>query len=228
MSKEDFNREFKNKKQLIWQINITNVKNIATGIINEKISKSDKEVICLLKKIRNAQERTGGAITETEILQSIISNNTAAFAFAKDPLKQNFAENFQFTWLHSNKKKYALHKLPSGRSGAIYLVDGELITGLTKKPTGSNSTKSIDFNNNNEYYYAKHTEICGGAQDNQCEDGKKFVEQANKYCSKHKDNKVFILLIDGAYYTEEKKQKIRSIVSEENKHRVRVCGCYEV
>ena len=227
MDRDTFNMQFTMKKQMGWRQNINNVVELARSI-KENTGKTSKEIKDLKTKITNASRRTGGFISEQEILDSIIISNTAAYAFAKDPLKQNFAENFQYDWIVKNKNKPNLRKLSSGGSNAIYLVDGELITELTKKPSGSKATKSIDFQNDNEYYYAKHTEICGGAQDNQCNDGKKFVEQANLYCNKHQDNKVFILLVDGGYYTEEKKLSIRSTISEQNRHRVRVCGSYEV
>ena len=117
---------------------------------------------------------------------------------------------------------------PQRGKKAHYLIDGEMVSGLSKKQSGSNSTKSIDFQCDNEYYYAKHTSAEGGGQDNQCDDGKRFIEQANIYATKHNDDKVFILLVDGEYYNDARKNKIRDMISQENKHRVRVCGCDEV
>ena len=123
--------------------------------------------------------------------------------------------------------------MSGGGKNASYLIDGEIVSGLSKKPSGSNSTKSIDFKANDrgmsaEYYYAKHTSAEGGAQDNQCDDGKRFIEQANIYATQHSDDNVFILLVDGAYYNDERKEKIRSMIAPENRDRVRVCGCDEV
>ena len=227
MNRHTFNTAFTMGKQMAWRKNINNVVDLAREIKeNTQPNKTSKNINDLKIKIKNASLRTGGFISEEEILDSIIISNTVAYAFAKDPLKQNFAETFQYDWVVKNKPD--LRKLSSGRSNAIYLVNGEMITGISKKPEGSKATKSIDFQNDNEYYYAKHTEICGGAQDNQCNDGKKFVEQANLYCNTHQDNKVFILLVDGGYYSEEKKLRIRSTISEQNRHRVRVCSSYEV
>ena len=227
MNRHTFNTADTMGKQMAWRKNINNVVDLAREIKeNTQPNKTSKNINDLKIKIKNASLRTGGFISEEEILDSIIISNTVAYAFAKDPLKQNFAETFQYDWIVKNKPN--LRKLSSGRSNAIYLVNGEMITGISKKPEGSKATKSIDFQNDNEYYYAKHTEICGGAQDNQCNDGKKFVEQANLYCNTHQDNKVFILLVDGGYYSEEKKLRIRSTISEQNRHRVRVCSSYEV
>lgn len=242
MDRDTFNMQFTKQKEKDWVENIDEVVKLARIIKEENTGKTSKEIKDLKTKIEklkskikglktkitNASRRTGGFISEQEILDSIIISNTAAYAFAKDPLRQDIAENFQYDWIVKNKNKPNLRKLSSGGSNAIYLVEGEIVTGMSKKPGGSKATKSIDFQNDNEYYYAKYTETCGGAQDNQCNDGKKFVEQANLYCNKHQDNKVFILLVDGGYYTEEKKLSIRSTISEQNRHRVRVCGSYEV
>lgn len=232
-----FNQQFKNAIQKKWKDNINNVKDIARAVHDNAPATEFpqftpkqfvKECGDLSTKVDNACERTGGIICRIQILMSIIMNVVVAYSFAKDPLKQNFAELFQHDYLRDMKGKHAIIKMSGGGKKACYLIDGKMVSGLSKKPSGSNSTKSIDFQCDNEYYYAKYTDADGGAQDNQCDDGKRFIEQANIYVSQHNDDKVFILLVDGAYYNDARKNKIRAMIAPEHHHRVRVCGCDEV
>ena len=215
-SEMSFNQQFENAIQQAWKVNINRVKEIARAVHNNApatefpqfIPKQFvKECRDLSTKIDNACARTGGIICRVQILMSIMKDDVVAYSFAKDPLKQNFAELFQHDYLRDIKGKHAIIKMSGGGKKAHYLIDGNDVTGLSKKPSGSNSTKSIDFQCDNEYYYAKHTSADGGAQDNQCDDGKRFIEQANIYVSQHNDDKVFILLVDGAYYNDARKSK---------------------
>ena len=232
-----FNQQFEKAIQQAWKTNITQVKTIANAVFN-KVSADEcpqftpkqfiKECGDLSTKVDNACARTGGIICRNQTLKSIINDDVAAYSYAKDPLKQNFAELFQHDYLRDVKGKSAITKMSGGGKKAHYLIDGQMVSGLSKKPSGSNSTKSIDFQCDNEYYYAKHTSAEGGAQDNQCDDGKRFIEQANIYATQHDDDKVFILLVDGAYYNDARKNKIRAMIAPEQRHRVRVCGCDEV
>jgi len=233
-----FNQQFEKAIQQAWRSNILDVKQTALALqvldnklLGEKLTmdkKMAKECRDLSIKIDNACARTGGILCREQTLKSIANDDVAAYSYAKDPLKQNFAELFQHDYLRDVKGKSAITKMSGGGKKAYYLIDSQMVTGLSKKPSGSNSTKSIDFQCDNEYYYAKHTSSEGGAQDNQCDDGKRFIEQANIYVSQHDDDKVFILLVDGAYYSDARKNKIRAMIASEHKHRVRVCGCDEV
>jgi len=233
----NFNKLFQKQYQEAWKKNILCVKEIARAVHNNAKATEFPEFTpkqfvgeCkdLTTKVDNACARTGGIICRIQTLMSIMKDDVAAYSYAKDPLKQNFAELLQYDYLRDVRGKTEITKMSSGGKKAYYLIDGEMVSGLSKKPSGSNSTKSIDFQCDNEYYYAKHTSAEGGAQDNQCDDGMRFIEQANIYTAKHNDDKVFILLVDGAYYNDERKNKIRDMISQENKHRVRVCGCDEV
>lgn len=233
-----FNQQFEKAIQQAWRSNILSVKQTALALqvldgktLGEKPTmekKMAKECKDLSIKIDNACARTGGIICREQTLKSIANDDVAAYSYAKDPLKQNFAELFQHDYLRDVKGKSAITKMSGGGKKAHYLIDGEMVSGLSKKPSGSNSTKSIDFQCDNEYYYAKHTSAEGGAQDNQCDDGKRFIEQSNIYVSQHDDDKVFILLVDGAYYNDVRKNKIRAMIAPEHQQRVRVCGCDEV
>ena len=232
-----FNQQFEKAIQLAWKTNINRVKEIAQAVHNNASASEFpqftpkqfvKECRDLSTKVDNACTRTGGMISRAQTLISIGRDDVAAYSYAKDPLKQNFAELFQHDYLRNVKGKLAITKMSGGGKKASYLIEGKMVSGLSKKPSGSNSTKSIDFQCDNEYYYAKHTSAEGGAQDNQCDDGKRFIEQANIYATQHNDDKVFILLVDGAYYNDARKNKIRATIAPEHQHRVRVCGCDEV
>jgi hypothetical protein len=233
----NFNKLFQKQYQEAWKKNILCAKDIALALHNNAPASEFPQFTqeqfvgeCkdLTTKVDNACARTGGIICRIQTLMSIMKDDVAAYSFAKDPLKQNFAELLQHAYLRDVKGKTEITKMVDKGKKAYYLVDGEMVSGLSNKPSGSNSTKSLDFQCDNEYYYAKHTSAKGGAQDNQCDDGKRFIEQANIYAAKYNDDKVFILLVDGAYYNDARKNKIRDMISQENKHRVRVCGCDEV
>ena len=179
----------------------------------------------LSDKINNYCKKWGyDKVVEAGLFNKILEDSFYATQFARDPLKQNFAENFQLEFLKKYKKT-DIKKLPSHGKKAYYLIDGKLITNETKKPIGGDATKSIDFIHDNEYYYAKYTNEDGGAQDNQFKDGCLFIQQADKYCSNIKDDKKFILLVDGAYY-DRKKYILRETIT--NKDRVFVMSCEEV
>ena len=88
---------------------------------------------------------------------------------------------------------------PSGKK-SIRLLDGELKYGYR----GKTGTKSLDFFEKlgelKVLYYTKHTEISGGAQDNQYNDAITFLKEAMRYVNTHNDNFRFVALLDGALY----------------------------
>lgn len=231
----DFDSKFNIEYTQQWTNNITIVMALAVTLLESLRNSSydistetDKEKRELIKKIENACKKAPGILSLENFLNNISEIREAAYAFAKDPLKQNFAETFQYKYVRDEKNKPNIKKLSSGGKSAIYLVNGEMVTGLTRKPSGSNATKSIDFQDGDVYYYAKVTNGSGGAQDNQCNDGKCFIEQANIYASNHQDQKKFILLVNGTHYTDSRKELIRNMISQENRDRVFVYGCDEL
>ena len=165
-------------------------------------------------------------------MNNIIHNDIATIHFAKDPKRQNLAEKCQLEYLQTQKARPTVDGLPSQGIKAIYFVDGEKITGCKTKPaTASNSTKSIDFldTKDNSLFYAKMTQHSGGSQDDHYKDCVCFIEQANLYLNKHTaSDEVFILLVDGAYYTNKKKQSLRDQIDIANLQQVRVCSCDDI
>lgn len=213
-----FYKEFNSELNKLRKESIVEVRNAATH-------KSK----WLSKKINNYCKKWGyDKEVEAELFNKILENDFYATQFAKDPLKQNFAENFQLKFLNKYKSK-DIKKLPSHGKKAYYLINGQLITNKTKKPTEGDATKSIDLvrdkPSGKEFYYAKYTNEDGGAQDNQFKDGCLFIQQADKYCSDIKDGTKFILLVDGPYY-DRKKHSLREKII--NTDRVFVMSCEEV
>lgn len=237
VSKSSFMNYFISMHKQEWIKNCQRVRAVAQCLLMEEsvsVKISKKEQTELHKKIQNEIQRSGGFIADTtQCLKDILTCSTAAVHFAKDPLKQNLAEKCQLQYLQTIKGKVNLYKLPALGKKAVYLADGELKTNCTKAPSGTDSTKSLDFADANGdrtyYYYAKFTQIEGGAQNNQEKDAVCFVEQANHYANKHSHTEqVFILLVDGRYYTETRKADIRKKIDANNYHRVRVCSCDEI
>ena len=197
-----FYTEFDRKLKEMWEENMDIVRLAA---INR-----DK---WLLKKINNECEKCNVLNMEI-ILNSIKIDDFYAYKFARNPMKQNFAELFQLKFLEEHGK-YGIEKLEARGIYAYYLIDGELESDLSRKP--ENSTKSIDFRHGADYYYAKYTKEEGGAQDNQYKDGEMFIKQANKYCEKYDDIRRFILLVDGEYYSEVKKERLRNHITKKDR-----------
>ena len=133
-----FYTEFDRKLKEMWEENMDIVRLAA---INR-----DK---WLLKKINNECEKCNVLNMEI-ILNSIKIDDFYAYKFARNPMKQNFAELFQLKFLEEHGK-YGIEKLESkpkriSKYGkvryAYYLIDGELKTGFSRKP--ENSTKSLE------------------------------------------------------------------------------------
>jgi len=132
----------------------------------------------------------------------------------KNPDKQNISEKTQLRYIQN--RGISVYKLPSTGKEAMYICNGELITGTENKKEIEvkkkiQSTKSIDFIRYRDdgviqYIYAKYTNVCGGAQCNQKNDVIHFINLANELVSKkileyRNTNKThFVALLDGEYY----------------------------
>lgn len=132
------------------------------------------------------------------ILQKIKTDYMYASFFAKDPIKQNIAENLQLEILSSTYKN--IIKLPNNGKDAIYIINGQVVKNIEKK--SFDFPKSIDFYDidTNTYFFCKYTKEMGGAQDNQYEDVKRFIKELKD----PKDDYTVICLLDGPYYTDKK------------------------
>jgi len=167
-------------------------------------AKQDIIPVYLDKKIKNESHKKG--YSYQDILNLIKINEMYASFFAKDPIKQNLAENIQLEVLQNitNVKKLIQHGKKS-----IRLYDGDIITKSNKV-----STKSLDFydEDNETYYYCKYTKDEGGAQDNQFRDVVIFIQECNKYCEKNNNSVKFIALLNGNYYNEKKINLLNSLI----------------
>jgi hypothetical protein len=159
----------------------------------------------IMSKIENFIERSGSSFDKNDVKKQIMNNDMFAAWFIKDSSKQNFFEKEQLAILKENNKN--IKKLSASGKNSIKLVDGELIYGYK----GKTGTKSLDFIENltshTVLYYTKHTDITGGAQDNQYADAITFLKEAIKYVNNHNDNFRFVALLDGGLYQKESFKK---------------------
>jgi hypothetical protein len=120
----------------------------------------------------------------------------AQLLVCRDPSRQTMDEEVQKATL----EKY----LPTGTvnkptNGVLTLVNGDII----KKPKKDKvEARSIDFvvNNNGKEFnvFAKYSAVAGSGQSHQVDESERFIKEAIKYTNKHKDDKYFIALTDGA------------------------------
>jgi hypothetical protein len=219
--------EFYNiETQKLAKQNVLEVQELAKKILN---GEKTKESNFLLKKIKNRIKRWGTSSLYIDIVKKIVIDYDIAMEYAKPPTKQNISETLQLKYL-LEYKKILLKKLPSSGKKAMRFIDGDIVFGKNKD-TG---TKSFDFRiGENIFTYNKVTttgfddidqsNVDGGSQKNQYNDSLNFLKQANLYCEKYNDDKVFILIVDGDYYDGE---KIEILKRYENK-RVIVTNCDE-
>ena len=193
------------------------------------IGNTNKETRDLVKKIENRIKRWGSSSDKNKILNKIVEDYDYAMEYAKTPTKQNISEELQLEFL--KLKGFNLSKLPASGKKSIRFVNGEIVYGIVEKDT---DTKSFDFQYlDNIFTYNKVTTTGfedvdmsltnGGGQKSQLNDALDFVKQANLYCEKYEDNKVFILIVDGDFYTDERMNLLKKY---ENK-RVKITNCDE-
>jgi hypothetical protein len=197
--------------------NVLEVQELAKKIIE---GKKNQETQNLIKKIKNRIQRWGSHSSCLNILKKIIEDYDFAMEYAKPPTKQSVSELLQSSFLKS--KGINLKKIKASGKTSMRFSNGEIVYGSQDKET---DTKSFDFIlDKNTYIYAKVTTTGfdnvdlsltqGGGQKNQFNDALNFLKQANLYCQKNKDDKKFILLVDGDYYT---KDKIKTLNEYKNK-----------
>ena len=143
--------------------------------------------------------------------------------YAKPPTKQNLSEKVQQDYLKN--RGYELKKLPTSGENSIRFKNGELVYGDLEK---NSDTKSFDFlYGENTYTYNKLTTTGfddvdqsltnGGGQKNQFDDGVKFLKQALLYTEKYDDDKKFVLIVDGDYYTDDKMSTLKNYTNKKVK-----------
>lgn len=133
-------------------------------------------------------------VTKEELLVDAKQNLLSTLVLAKNPIRQNIAENAQFEFLR-NIKNIKLEKLPTVGSKAIRLKNGEFIYGAFKL----GSTKSLDACDGSTFICLKYIKEAGGAQDNQFIDVASFLREAVEYTNTHTDSITFAAIVDGAY-----------------------------
>ena len=181
----------------------------------------------IVEKAQNWLNRWGNHISIDEVLNKIIADDDFARIFAKDPQKQSFHENLG---LHSMEKAgLKVRGEPKSGRSAIYIHNGQIKTGLIKKPDPR--IKSVDCTCERggwrDYILQKWIAESGGAQDNQYSDIQGFVEQGNAYAVRVKDDVRIIALVDGPYFTNQKIDELRTNISPGNADRVMVMSTYE-
>jgi hypothetical protein len=151
------------------------------------------------RKIRNYCDRYN--MHRSQVIASILSNDVAATAFAKQANRQRTAEKAQLEYMQLIRG-IRIDGLPSSGYRSLRLQDNEIVDGFT--PRNVNSTKTFDAVSDNnhtlDYIFQKFTMGSGGAQDNQGRDAIRFLEAAWDYVETH-DNRVrFVAILDGDYY----------------------------
>jgi hypothetical protein len=166
--------------------------------VNLAEAKKSTEQPWLILKVHNFSQNFG--FREKKVLAKIKKDDIVAANFIKDPGRQNFYENQALAFLNSMNSVRSATKLPAGGSNAQYIIDGKL--GHSRDFSRIGENKSIDFevileDNSRILLSAKYTKDEGGAQDNQFNDLKNFIKNAEKY---PKNDVKFAALADGSYY----------------------------
>jgi len=196
------------------QKNILEVKKTALVLLSgSRLKKHD----WLLVKIKNQIERYGLKMLVEGVLTNIVNDDYFASMYAKDASKQNASERLQKEFL--SRKNIHIKKLSASGNDANRLMNGELIKGDDRD---GRATKSIDFEHQGGYIFAKVTSGQGGGQDNQYRDIREFLKEANKYDRKY-GNRKFIALVDGDYYTTEKLNTLKGFETQN----IKITNCDE-
>ena len=145
-------------------------------------------------------------LSEKLIKYKVLNDDLFILCFIKEPNRQSFHQKLAANYIKNISGIINFELLPAGGGNALYIISGQLQTG--KNITTSRKPKSIDFywkfktkqNGLIEFYAThKYTKEGGGAQDNQFNDIKSFLDNAQYY---NKNDKFFIAICDGAYYNE--------------------------
>ncbi len=186
----------------------------------------DKKYKDLLKKITNhmeekmlEDERTQFDIEQ--VLTLMKENALVRSFFRKDPIKQNFHEDQQIEWLRRHKYN-SIVCLPKTTTNGYYLSKKKIQTGRKALPA---ETKTFDFVIEDKKIYGvlKYTTDKGGAQDNQYNDVKKFIEKMIEfYDSNEGCEEKFEIYLDGTYYTENKFKELKDMIPEKYQEKILV------
>lgn len=205
-------------------LNFEELKKIQRGInLKEAKEALVKNESWIMKKIENHLERNPFLELDKEYFKKMALKNDLLLSFiAKDPSRQNFTEKAVFRYIEDDCKRYLKCFENLANNNSTYVEDGEIVHKATK-PT----SKTIDYigltkSNIQIIATQKYTKTSGGSQNLQEMDVKNFIIEADK---NNDSEKVFLAIVDGEYYTKDKLDQIRKLITSKN---VFVCHGDEV
>ena len=182
--------------------------------VNEEIDTPDMKL-----KIENWAKKFG--YSSDEVRDHIIASPMFADTFAKDPGKQSFHQHWAAKFISENENVVDFEELPAMGDKSMFISSGKVVYRPEVKE--DKDTKSIDFKWTVHRdgvpltFYAAHkyTAEGGGSQDNQYQDLKCFMRQAEQA---HIPNVYFLAIADGDYYQHpsSRKSKYASRIEEMN------------
>jgi hypothetical protein len=190
----------------------------------ENINKREPKV---LSKIKNFYENKwiSSERLETsfeEYLELIKKDKFLQMHFRKDPTKQSIHEKVQIEWI---KKFYPdVVKLPTDTNG-LYFQNGQLKKIDSKRNNSCSKTIDIEIPSKKIYGILKYSTTAGGAQDNQKDDVVFFIREIVKYLDKFETDYIFHIYLDGAYYTQNVLDLLKSDIPEEYFTKIIMCNC---
>lgn len=125
--------------------------------------------------------------------------------FAIDPKRQRIHAKMAAEWIESLDTVCDFRKLAKSGNNALYIThNGEI-----KRSAQSTLSKSLDFEwvTGSTLFYASHkyTEEGGGSQNTQFGEVKTLL----KHFQKSTDKALFLMIVDGTYYTDERMQELK-------------------
>lgn len=158
------------------------------------------------KKIATYAWRFG--CNEEEIQEKIQNDKMFAAHFATDPKRQQLHEKVAAAWLLEIPEIKEFEILPSSKKKGLYVTND----GIIQEGKGKAPGKSLDFRwiTKGKTCFASHkyTDQKGGSQDQQFEEMEYLLK---RFRDCEEKNYVLIVIVDGAYYTDEKMQKLRRL-----------------
>ena len=148
-----------------------------------------------------------------EVKDKILHDEVFALSFVKDPGRQSIHEKVAEQYISHMQNVKLIKNLPSSGKNAFWISNGSIVS---KNP--KNNIKSIDFKietkkDNTIWALHKYTNEAGGAQDNQFREAKLFIKEA---CKQNHKNIVFVAILDGNYYTQNKINQIKKLCQKQN------------
>ena len=158
------------------------------------IEERDEET---LRKIKNFADRFGFSLKV--VLDEICARPVLQAVFAKEPGRQGTHEKLAASFIKKIPHVSAFGVL--GKNKYVVVQGGVMLRKDARKSGTADRAKSLDFTwklGDFEFYAShKYTKEGGGAQDNQYEDLKGFIEAAN---ASNRRFTIFLAMADGPYY----------------------------